>query len=174
MKSLFALQHDHLIVDACCVINLFESGHIEAIVAAVRQRVAVASYVLEVELKRVDIRPLIEAGHIEIVSLENEAEEIMSVNFAVSLDDGEATTGAIATHRHWSMATDETKAITFFTKRTPPLTIVTTAELVKHWAETDAPPLDVLRDALRNIRTKARYEPGVKHSLRAWWLSHTT
>jgi hypothetical protein len=154
------------------VINLYESGNIEAILAATAQRIAVASVVAEQELGGRDLQPLVARGDLTIVGTETDAEYISFVNFAAQLDDGEALTGAIARHRHWAIATDERKARNVFAREIRDVELLSTPELIKHWADTAGPLASSVRDALTNIRTRARYEPGKRHALYSWWQSH--
>lgn len=166
-----ALPYSYIILDACCAITLHESERMEAILRATRQHVALASYVHEVEIQRADLEPLVDTGTIVIVSPRSEAEENSYVNFAVELDDGEAVTGAIAVHRNWAIATDETKATTYFSRVAPQLQIASTPDLVKHWVENATPAQEVVREVLQNIEIRARYQPGPSHPLYGWWRS---
>jgi hypothetical protein len=147
------------------------SGHIEDILQALPGYVALAIFVLDEELLRVNLQPLVAQGLIRVVSLESEVEENAFVNFAVELDDGEAVTGAIAMHRHWGIATDDRKARSVFARTNPHVQLLSTPELIKHWADTHHPPLEVVREVLQNIQTHARYQPPAAHALHAWWQS---
>jgi hypothetical protein len=147
------------------------SGRMEEILQAIPGYVALAIFVLDEEILRSNIQPLVEQGLIRTVSLESEAEENAFVNFAVDLDDGEAVTGAIAMHRHWGIATDDRKARRVFARTHPHVQLLSTPELIKHWADTHNPPLDVVREVLQNIQTQASYKPPAAHALHAWWQS---
>lgn len=173
MVTLSALPSQYLILDACCAITLHESGQMGSIMAAMGKRLAIATYVLEKEIVKADLQPFIESGQLEAISPEGEDEMNAYVDFAADLDDGEAVTGAIAVNRGWAMATDELKAITFFAKAAPDLAIVTTPDLIKTWVDSAVPPDEMIRAAVRDIRTRAKYVPGPKHSLRNWWISFT-
>ena len=94
---------------------------------------------------------------------------ITFVNFAAFMDDGEAATGAIAANRNWAIATDDRKAIRFLEQNVPSIKIVSTLELVKHWADSVIPPAETVQMVLQNIRTLARYIPNVNHPLYKWW-----
>lgn len=169
MSILCTLPQDCIILDACCAITLFESGYMGAILTATQKEIAIASYVHEEEVKRANLQPLIDGGLLTVVVPEGEEEENTYVNYSVELEDGEAVSGAIAVHRNWAMATDETKAINFFARRAPQLQLVSTPELVKYWVETTNQSLGVARTVLQSIRTRARYEPGPQHVLHEWW-----
>ena len=152
--------------------NLYESGYCEPILEATGPCVAVVSVVLEQELGTRDLQPVIARGVLRIVEPESDAEFISFVNFAVQLDDGEALTGAIARHRHWAIATDERKARNVFSREIRDVLLVSTPELLKHWVDTSSPSAGSIRDALTNIRTRARYAPGRDHALYVWWQSY--
>jgi hypothetical protein len=184
MKNNDLSSHDGLILDACCVINLYASGEMSDILQALSTSVAVAAYVKDKEATRIlcepdgtsvrkyeqiDLQPFIDHGLLVIVSPDNEAEDTTYVNFAVDLDDGEAITGAIAFHRNWSIASDDRKAIAFLSRNAPYVQIVTTPEILQFWVSTANPHPDIVRRALRNIRTRARYEPDRGHTLYDWW-----
>jgi len=164
-------SHDCLLLDACCAINLHASGHMEDILKAIPGTVALATFVLDEEILRSNLQSFVERGLIHTVSPDSEAEEISFVNFAVELDDGEAVTGAIAMHRHWGVATDDRKAQRVFARTNPGVQLLSTPELLKYWADTHNPPLEVVREALQNIQTHASYKPSATHSLHAWWRS---
>ena len=143
----------------------------EKILQAIPGYVALAIFVLDEEILRINLQPLVEQGLIRVVSPDSEAEENSLVNFAVALDDGEAVTGALAMHRNWGIATDDRKARRVFARTNPRVQLLSTPELVKHWADTYNPPLEVIREALQNIQTQARYKPPPDHALHAWWQS---
>jgi hypothetical protein len=123
----------------------------EDILHAIPGCVALATFVLEEEILRINLQPLVAQSRIRVVSLESEAEENAFVNFAVELDDGKAVTGAIAMHRHWGIATDDRKARRVFSCTNPHVQLLSTPELIKHWADTHNPPIEVVREVLQNI-----------------------
>jgi len=180
------LPHDCIILDACCILNLYASGHMGDVLESIPKPLAVASYVLEEETlwiydrpdddvrqakKQVDLQPFIAGGLLRVVLLESEAEETTFIDFAAVLgDDGEAITGAIALHRNWAFGTHDRKARSFFSSReTPQLELVSTPELIKYWADTVNPSPELVRNALKSVRVRALYEPGPRHPLSAWW-----
>jgi hypothetical protein len=188
LKNSIVFLRESIILDACCITNLYASGQMGNILKAISRSVAVAAYVREQEALRIysgldgdgtrryeqiDLQPFIDCGLIIVVSPENEAENISFVNFAAALGgDGEAITGAIALHRNWSIACDDRRAIKFFAQSSPQLQVITTPELIKHWVDTTNPPLDNIRIALQRIRMQARYEPNTKHPLHFWWQTY--
>ena len=176
--------YPYIILDACCVINLYGSGRIGEILASLGVSVAITTYVHENEIlgiqgppddvtgqqrALIDLQPLINSSLLTLTSPISEAEEIAYVNFAAFLDDGEAITSAIAAERNWAMATDDRSSINLLKRAVPTLPLLSTLELIKHWVETTHLPTSEIQVALGNIRTQARYKPGSNHSLYAWW-----
>src|SRR6266700_4130778 len=135
-------SQDCIILDACCVINLYASGQMGNILQSIAKVVAVAAYVRDEEAQR------IYAG------------------------DGKAVTAAIALHRNWSIGSDDRKAISFFVQNMPQVQIITTPELLRYWVDAIEPSSEMVRIALQNIRRKARYEPHPKHPLCDWWRAN--
>jgi hypothetical protein len=180
-------SQDCIILDACCIINLYASGEMGDILKSISKSVAVAAYVRDEEALRIysglegdetqkyeqiDLQPFIDCGLLIVVSPETEAENITFVNFAAILDDGEAVTGAIALHRNWSIGSDDRKAPSSFAQNTPHLQVITTPELLKYWVDATSQPFEVVSQALHKIRIRARYEPNLRHKLYLWWQKH--
>ncbi|MCB0207957.1 MAG: hypothetical protein KDJ52_01430 [Anaerolineae bacterium] len=176
-------SHDAIILDACCVINLYASKQIEVILDAIPKSVCIAAYVKDEEILRIydistnrtediDLKPLIDKSILVLVYLNLETEAETHVNLATVLDDGEAVTGAIAYHRNWAIATDDNAAIKVFKREAPHLQIITTPELIKYWADNNNPPPEVVKQCLQNITVGARYHPSKKNPLYNWWQSY--
>lgn len=179
--------HDCIILDACCVMNLYASKQMESIVSAIAETVAVSLYVMQVEAlfvyseskksnpadrESIRLEPLIENGLITIANLETAAEKNAFVNFTSQrLDDGEAATMAIAVNRNWAVATDDRAAIRVLSDQQHSLEVVSTPELIKHWQETRSIKQERLRRAILNIENRANYLVGRRHTLFAWWHS---
>jgi predicted nucleic acid-binding protein len=169
LPTALSFADDWIILDACCLINLCESGRTADILESIPAKVAVAQYVYDTEILRCDLQSLVDNGLITLVNPETEFEETTYVNFAVSLDDGEAITGAIAVHRNWAIATDERKAQNVFSVAAAHLQVITTPELVKHWVDTYDPAPEEIRQVLRSIREQGKYQPNKRHLLYEWW-----
>lgn len=184
MQPTLTFAHSCVILDACCVINLYASGYIEAILRSIPPDVAIATLVRDKEATRIysnssdpaqkyeviNLEPYITGKLIHIVSLETEAENISFVNFAATLGgDGEAITGAIAYHRNWSIGSDDRKALAFFARTAPQLQLISTLEMVKHWVDTSNARFELVQKALRNMRERAKYAPAGNHPLYEWW-----
>lgn len=174
-----------LLLDGCCLLNLFATRHIEDILRALQWRFAVAAVVTEeaqwihrggegvdaLEREAVDTQPLVAAGLLEVISPETDAEYEAYVQFAAVLDDGEAMTAALAMHRGAAASTDDRKARREIAARAPGVALLSTAELMHEWATTEALERAVLAAALRDIRTRARFIPNAQDPLQPWWTS---
>ena len=187
MNTRHAFPHEHLILDACCVINLVASTCAEEIVTSLQAHVAIATYVQEQELLSVggsvqslestsgitDLEMLANTGLLTFESPQDEVEQENYVNFASYLaDDGEAITCAIAVARGWAVATDDKKPINYLGRTEPHIPVVTTLDIIKHWSEQSHSSLAKLPKVLDNIRTYGRYEPSRGHHLYEWWITH--
>lgn len=171
--------HEALILDACCAINLFATDHGGDILRSIGCPIVVARFVAERELLSLAALSLSGNQSMEdqlarhtaaIIELE-EAEEELFFSLAAQMDDGEAITAAVAISRHWAIATDERKVGAILNRVAPALRVMTTPELVKHWAETSAIDVFTLRGVLAGIESKARFRPWRAHPLHDWWRS---
>jgi len=183
LSSDLTFSHNHLILDACCIINLYASRRLGEILTALPGSTTVSDYVYRESgwvydgpddnarqtKAPINLQPFIQAELLSLVSIDSEAERSKFIHFAAHLDDGESCIGAIAVCRNWAVATDDKKAINLFYREAPDLQIVSTLELVKYWVDTTQPSVDTVRTALRNIRLRANYKPGAKHILYDWW-----
>lgn len=187
MRSRHSIPHEHLILDACCVINLAATAYTAEIMAALGIHVAIATYVQEQELLSVggsirsletqsviaDLQILERSGLLTYESPLGEAETVAYINFAADLgDDGEAVTCAIAAARGWAVATDDRKAINFLRRTAPDIPVVTTLEIIKYWSEQASSSAAKLPMVLHNIRAYGRYTPPQSHRLYAWWMTN--
>ena len=187
MASSLSFRHDALILDADCVINLYASGRMREVLSSIPCLVATSSYVREVEARRIyagpdddvtqrdepiGLEPLIRGGILHIASLETDDEVASFVDYSVALGAGEATTGAIALHRAWAIATDDGKARRKFRRRAPQLQLISTPELVKHWVDTSEPERSVVSRALLSIQLRGGYQPYRAGTLSPWWRQY--
>ncbi|TAF09878.1 MAG: hypothetical protein EAZ77_04310 [Nostocales cyanobacterium] len=175
------ITHSHIILDACCVLNLCASGHFLAILKSLPAEIVVTTVVQERELNTLqqlqeeendavlEFEAAIQQGLLKVVDFESEAEEESFVNYAAILDDGESATCAIAVHRKWAVATDDKRAISFIKKEAPNIQILSTSEIIKHWSEKESIDSSVLSNVLNAIRIKGHYVPGKNDPLRSWW-----
>lgn len=172
-----------ILLDACCVLNLYATGQMAAILRALPWRFAVADRVATEALyirrggagedaderDPVDLGPLIARGLLEVLRLETEEEAATFVGFAAQLDDGEALTCALALHRGGMVGTDDRKAWRVCGGQAPPLEVYSTAALIEAWAEGQRIASGVLARVLTDIRERARFIPGRRDPLLSWW-----
>jgi len=175
------IRQSHVVLDACCILNFCASGHFLEILRAIPAQAIVALVVQDNELgtlRQLENQVNLGATQFEAalaqrlltaVDFESEPEAEHFVNYAAVLDDGEAATCAIAVHRGWAIATDDKKAVSFFQQEAPHLQILSTLEVVKHWAEKANLDLAELNLVLSAIRLKGRYRPPRSHPLLNWW-----
>lgn len=175
-----------VLLDACCLINLFASGAAEEILRTLPFHWAVARYVLEEEILEIEaedeaadepptagigrlpLRPmlvsLVERGIVEKLDIGSQEEEAELVRFAAELDDGEAHTCALAFTRQGCVATDDKKAIRVlraaWTDRghdgDP---VLRTSELLFSWADARRVARTDLVRIVRAIARRASYFP---------------
>lgn len=172
-----------ILLDASCLLTLFACGRLNEICETLSEPIGVLEYVLTQEalfvrdtdpnsgeaLKiRVDVGPLVSAGLVRVLLMENPEEKETFVDLATMLDDGEAMTVACAEHRGCCVATDDRKALRVIQDRGV-VSATTSLELVKRWAEARYITKDVIRSTLKCMSSGASYWPGERHPLYAWW-----
>ena len=110
-----------VLMDACCTLNLYATRRIEEILRAFPMRIGAAERVVtEViyvvrggggddagEREIVNLQPLIADGLLQVFGLESTEEEATYLDFASTLDDGEAKTSALAIYRGYAVSTDD-------------------------------------------------------------------
>jgi hypothetical protein len=172
-----------VILDACCLLNLYASRHFLAILQVLPMRFVVAEAASKESLfvyqggqgpdahtrEAVDLAPAFSVGLLTLVNIETEAEGLDFLAFAAELDDGEAMSCAIAKHRGYAIATDDRKASSVIQRVAPHIQLVTTTSLVRQWAETAELEPPRLREVLTDIRQRGRFFPPAGDPLRPWW-----
>ena len=173
---------DVLLLDASCLLNLYATGRMIEIAAALPWQLAVVDYVLEQEALYVraigayeeqgetvpvDLSPLVDDGLLLVVRLENPSEEASFVELAAILDDGEAVTGAIALNRGHLVAIDDRKARRVLGEKASGMRLVSTLDLMHQWCPSVS--VQEVSQALRAMQHRARYVPGQQDPLYAWW-----
>lgn len=185
--SLF-FAHNTLILDADCVINLYASGQMGAVLATIPRAITVAAYVTDKEAlyvwsqpdspgepnkEPIRLQPFIDQGLLQLVQINSEEEAEVTITFASMIrGQGEAITGAIAYCRNWAIVADDKKARRLFAYHASHLQLLYTLDLVKYWADSAGASPDQIADALRNIRRCATYTPPADHPLYDWWHLH--
>jgi hypothetical protein len=176
------VNHSHIVLDACCILNFCASENLISILKSIPVEVVVTEVVKERELitlkylengendDAISFELAIRQGLISVVDFDSELEEEAFLNYSFELgDDGESATGAIAIHRNWAIATDDKRAISFFKREAPQIQIISTLEIIKHWAEASTLSSTQLASVLGSIRNKGRYMPHRDHPLMSWW-----
>ncbi|MGD1806182.1 hypothetical protein ACP6PL_12180 [Dapis sp. BLCC M126] len=178
------ISGSHLLLDTCCIINFWASGHLLEILKSIPSQVAVTQVVLEEELQilqrqqnegdesAIQFQTAIDREIVKIVDFDfdSDGETETFVNYlANNLGDGEAATFAIAFHRGWGIATDDKKAISFIQQEAPHLQIFSTPEIIKYWSEERKIDFPQLSEALNAVEKKGKYSPPKSHILRNWW-----
>lgn len=180
-------NHESVILDASCLINLSASGQLRSIIASLPISVAVTRYVQTDEVlweyagpdddvaqtkQQIDLQPLIDQGYLQVVDIESEAEALTMVNYATLMDDGEAFTSAIAMHRNWAVAVDDRKARKVIADHSPQIQMLSTLDLVRYWAEILPCSSGDLARVLQQIRMRGKYSPHTDHPQINWWNAH--
>lgn len=172
------------IIDACCLINLYASGRPQAIIQACGGSFYVSEEVRResLSIRQVDpadasliipspinLGPEISNGLIMECRLETREEIESYVNFAIEVDDGEASSLAIAKSRNWTVATDDRKAIRLASESG--IAVITTPELLDRWVRNTNPTEDDITLAIRAIERFAKFRPRHGSPLYDWWSS---
>jgi predicted nucleic acid-binding protein len=168
------------LLDACAVLSLYATGRIGEIVASIDGNVGISDVVLREALyvrrivdgvqepEPVDLAPLIATRALLVYMLDGDDEAETIVDLAVDLDDGEATTGALAIHRGWVLVTDDRKAERILAGR---VQMRSTLDIIKAWSEREGINAFTLRQILEAIYDRG-YQPPRAHPLKPWWDRH--
>jgi hypothetical protein len=172
------------VIDACCLIDVLASGYAEAVL-----RAAGCDWHLPVAVQRevqfvrqrdpdqpahtivvaADVDRLISSEVLSVCKPEDDRELDRFTRFAAAFrSDGEAMCIALAESRGWIVATDDRKAIRV--GREAGLTIVSSPQLMKTWADKARPYGVALTEALRNIEFLAQFRPNPSMPEYQWWI----
>jgi hypothetical protein len=167
--------------------NLYASGHMAGILNSIGESVYIAAYVNTEEAlsvyvvsresspedrERINLISMIEDGLLQVVDLTTIEEASSVIQFtSLRLDDGEAISAAIAVHRDWALATDDRAARRVCRQLHPSTELLTTTEMVRHWASHSNPPPSLLRGVLVMIENKANFVVGASDPMYHWWQS---
>jgi predicted nucleic acid-binding protein len=171
---------DDVVIDACCMINLYAAGDLRNRLISPGRKWYVPSVVIRESLFIYEVQPdgstskisielqsLIDDGALHACDASEGVELDLYVDFASQIDDGEAMALAIAHTRGWTVATDDRKAIRLATKHS--ISVITTPELMKSWADATNPTAKELQQAINRIETLATFFPPSRHHLHEWW-----
>ncbi len=175
----------HAAIDACCLIDLLASGSAEAILQASGLTWHIPSIVQgEVRYRRqhdpaqpgktvnvpADLTAMISSGILILCDLQNQGELDRFTHYAAVFrsNAGEAVCLALAEQRNWIVATDDRKAIRV--AQQAGLTVVSSPELIKAWADASRPDQATLVKVLEDIQVLAQFKPGPTMPGCQWWL----
>ena len=171
---------DDVVVDACCMINLYAAGDLRRRLSSLGCKwylptvvVAEALYVhIEqadgtIEKSPIDLQSLVDDGTLLSCTAESAEELELYVDLATQIGDGEAMALAIAKSRGWTLSTDDRKAKQIADGLA--VSVLTTPELIKRWADSTILSCGELRDTLRLIENRASFFPAASHPLHSWW-----
>jgi len=171
-----------VVVDTCCLINLYASQRLQAIVAASVEQAIIPKPVVEECLyirqaseedpnhlvpMTINLRPLIDDGVLLLTELTGEAELSQFVQLAALIDDCEAACLAIAVLRGLAIATDDKRAIHIATDLG--VSVVTTPQLLKNWAEHASVAQNEVTNAILCIERYGRFRPHALCAHTQWW-----
>lgn len=168
-----------LLVDACVLINLVASGHLEEILAANEVSLVAVEEVIEEtlyirdaadpgQLREIDMNRLQAMGHVRVIKLEG-SEEDKFVELAGRLDDGEAATLAAGMNRSLTVATDDKAALRLIDELDLEVGTTSTSKLLRAWADSDPDAGEMVVEALRRIERLASYKPNLADPNHDWW-----
>ncbi|HEX9943158.1 MAG TPA: hypothetical protein VGG03_14150 [Thermoanaerobaculia bacterium] len=174
-----------LLLDACCLINLFATGRIEEILQRLPYEFATSSLVATKEVLTLvrsagppplerELIPRSELENLEslaILDIATEEEMTQFVRFAADLDDGEASVCALAVVRGGAVVTDDRKALSLLSRAAPLIATTQTPEILWEWACLSQAPEDEIRELLRAVQERARFRPRRDAPRYNWWNS---
>ncbi|MFO8040230.1 MAG: hypothetical protein R6U67_12365 [Sodalinema sp.] len=178
-------DHSHIVLDACCLLNISASGQFTSILESIPTQAVVTEVVRERELitltnlqdqesqgksNIIEFEKSIANELLLVVDFESEREEELFINYVAEMkDDGESATLAIGVNRGWAIATDDRKAISFAKTQSDSLKIFSSLDIIKNWADRRKVSQPQLREVLTAIRVQGRYIPHKNHPLLSWW-----
>ena len=177
-----------LLLDACCLINLFASGQMEVVLGLLRYRFATSELVAEREAlsirgapqtggepERINLAPrdLERSGGLAVLPVASEREQSEFVRFAAELDDGEASVCALAVVHGGGVASDDRKALRILGRvgsEVSTLWTVQTPELLYQWARRSRASAAEIREALRAVADRGSFYPRTRAPRYDWWV----
>lgn len=126
------------------------------------------------ERVQIDLQEHLSSGVLELCELSDGAETEMFVDLASELDDGEAKSLAIALSRDLAVVTDDRKARRVFVEMGGDSdNLLSTADLLRTWAEETVADADTLRNVLTRIQVRSRFVPRSTDPNHGWWRNAT-
>lgn len=173
-------QDRFLLLDACSLINLAPSGIRLSEIASVNDCEFVVTAIAAEESLfiagrssaepsiPVSVADLAAPGELSVTELTpNELRHFVSL--VKSVDDGEASTLAVASERNVRMATDDRRAIRVASEIG--VTVLTTSQLLRGWAEGSAATSAEVAATLLNVERRGNFSPRRDDPERAWWTA---
>jgi len=173
-----------LLLDVSCVISLYASSQMEPILGAYPAQIGVVDVVRTGEMldvwdgpdenvrqhkSTVNLLPFITAG--VLVEVPSETIDMkMVVNLAAyGLNNSECATMAVACRLGWGLGIDNASAWRRIAALLPQVSLVSTSQLLKHWADTQHITLKDVCTALQSMRRRGGYR-FQKHDPLGDWL----
>ncbi len=183
-KPLF--QREGLILGTSCVLSLYASGYVQAILEALPVLVAVANYVeqdmpniytgprenIKQSTQRIELQPLLTRGCLALLPIDDVLEEeviAMAHQNAGSLTDNDIISLLLAQRYNWSLGTDCIPCTLRLPEKSKPPHILSTLEILHYWIETMRVPPSLYQLAVWNVERRATFKPRNTHPLYAWW-----
>jgi hypothetical protein len=169
-----------LAVDACTGINVAATGRWAAVFLASKFRPVMARPAADEvqsllnedgEREAVDLGELANQDLVEISELTEAELETMLIH-VVRLGHGEAATLAMAVEERMPMATDDRAAQRAAGDLDPPLTVITTPQLLHTWYDEMNVSAALCGEVVRRVETRARYRPRGDDVDVEWWEKH--
>lgn len=173
-----------LLLDACCLINLVATDHLQEILRALPHDCATSRLVVSTEVISVG-RPVAASAALErevlapsylesleslkILDFSNEGELASFIQFAARLDDGEASVCALAVAHGGAVATDDRKTLRLLEREHPQVAVVQTPELLYEWAELEGLRDQEMSQVLRSVYRRGRFYPRRDTPRFDWW-----
>jgi predicted nucleic acid-binding protein len=167
-------------LDACVLINLCATDRFAEITATLDVRFVIARQAsdeviylrppagCEQSPTPIDVAGLAEAGIVEIADLRSD-ELATFVAAAAHVDDGEATTLALAIHRGLCIATDDRAALRVIGAEHPHLGVVSTSQLLRRYCDRAGLSAAQAAACLAAIEGRACFVPPASDPEILWW-----
>jgi predicted nucleic acid-binding protein len=175
-------ESEDLLLDACVAINLRATGIWPEIARASGFRFQIPEPAInevlfvtgdDGEREPMPLRDLAQRGWFECCPLSSEELELM-VSMAADLGVGEAACLAVGITRRSIVATDDRFARRRAQHRDRGLRLMTTAQLLRLWADESRQASGRVREALTAIEERASFRPAAGEPDSEWWYEAIT
>lgn len=177
-----------IVLNACCLMNLYATGRVGEILQSLPVPVTIATYLYEREKltiyseaahddrplsEPIDLLPLLHVGVLRVTTLSSSEEWASLCDFAAAFKvDGEAYTAALAVHRQWAVGVDDPATISLFRRYAHQIPLWSTPIFVQQWIEKLSPSPYEIAQVIRDMWRKACYLPPASHPCYAWWKEY--